>query len=283
VFLEWFNALPNNAVWTLDAALDRTVEDRNYDPQLMCCAEDEDGPVGFVLGSIANETGWIRAFIVRSDRRRQGIGTLLFERLEHSFAARGISDINVGWSLPRYFLPGIDIAYTPAIVFLDRLGYETDRKTRVNMEVTLTDRDFDTTQDEHRLLEEGVRVRRGEPSDRPGVTDLCHAYNNMIWVIESGIALGSEPPTVFVAERQGTICGFAAHSVCGPVHFGPMLTSSELRGLGIGSVLLKRCLCDFQGTGLGCCEITWAGPLSFYARSVGARIGRAFWTFHKSL
>jgi hypothetical protein len=31
------------------------------------------------------------------------------------------------------------------------------------------------------------------------------------------------------------------------------------------------------------CEIMWTGPLSFYARAIGATIGRAFWTFHKTL
>jgi GNAT superfamily N-acetyltransferase len=270
-------------VWTPESAVDRTIDDTNYDPQLMICVEDGDAPLGFVLGSIANETGWIRAFVVRPDHRRQRIGTLLFDRIERSFAARGISDINVGWSLPRYFLPGIDITYTPAIVFLDRLGYQTNREVRVNMDVTLRDRDFDTSQDEQRLMAQSVRVRRGKPSDRPSVTGLCRRHNNMGWALETGIALDSEPPTVFVAEHQDRICAFATHSVCGPIHFGPMLTSSELRGLGIGSVLLKRCLQDLQAAGLDRCEITWAGPLSFYARSVGAEMGRAFWTFHKSL
>jgi hypothetical protein len=62
-----------------------------------------------------------------------------------------------------------------------------------------------------------------------------------------------------------------------------MLTASDLRGLGIGSVLLKCCLQDWQRAGMEKCEIMWAGPLSFYARSVGATMGRAFWTFHKTI
>jgi hypothetical protein len=62
-----------------------------------------------------------------------------------------------------------------------------------------------------------------------------------------------------------------------------MLTSAGLRGQGIGTVLLKRCLQDWQRAGLGRCEILWAGPLAFYARSIGATMGRAFWAWHKSL
>jgi len=62
-----------------------------------------------------------------------------------------------------------------------------------------------------------------------------------------------------------------------------MLTAADLRGLGIGSVLLKRCLQDWERAGVSRCEIVWAGPISFYARSVGATLGRAFWAFRKSL
>jgi mycothiol synthase len=282
-FTACFNALPNNDVWTEEFVRSRTVQDSTYDPALMIAIHENDTPVGFLLGSIANETGWIRAFLVRKDHRRRGIGTMMFEAIEYSLAERGIAEINVGWAPPRYFLPGIDITYTPAIVFLDRRGYQTKRETRVNMDVPLIGRSFDTTDDEARLRERGFAFRRARPSDRPGITHLCETHHNLGWALEAGMALDKDPIAVFIAERHGEICAFAAHRTCGPIYFGPMLTSAELRGLGIGSVLLKRCLQDWQQMGVERCEIMWAGPLSFYARSVGATIGRAFWTFHKSL
>ncbi len=85
------------------------------------------------------------------------------------------------------------------------------------------------------------------------------------------------------AGTEDSIRAFAAHSVSGPVHFGPVLTSAEQRGQGIGTVLLKRWLQDWQQAGVSQCEIVWAGPLSFYARTLGAAIGRAFWALYKSL
>jgi hypothetical protein len=112
---------------------------------------------------------------------------------------------------------------------------------------------------------------------------MCQTHGFHAWIVETSMGLQKDPPPMFVATMPGAICGFAAHSVCGPNFFGPMLTSSELRGQGIGTVLLKRCLQDMQRAGLERCEILWAGPLSFYARSVGATIGRAFWAWHKSL
>jgi mycothiol synthase len=283
IFTEWFNALPGNDVWTEESVLDKSIRDKTYDPALMFAVETDHEPVGFLLGSIANEVGWIRAFLVRPDRQCEGIGTAMFDTIEAIFAERGVSDVNVGWALPKYFLPGIDIRYTSAIVFLDRRGYQTTRETRINMDIMLTGRDFDTTESESRLRKQGITVRRGQYTDRPGIDLLCETYSSPGWAVETGFALTRDPVTAFVAERDGEICAFATHSVCGPVHFGPMLTADKLRGMGIGSVLLKRCLQDWQRKGVERCEVVWAGPLSFYGRSVGATMGRAFWTYHKSL
>lgn len=282
-FTAWFNALRHNDLWTEDWVREKSLSDATYDPELMIAAEEDGDTVGFLLGSIANGAAWIRAFIVREDRRRQGIGTLLFDTIEARFRERQITDITVGWALPVYFLPGIDVTYTDAIVFLDRHGYETDRVARVNMDVVLRGQDFSTAAEEARLRQAGIVTRRARPEDHESIAALCLSHGHDGWATETGLALQKSPVPVFVAIRKGTVCGFATHSICGPVHFGPMLTNEELRGMGIGSVLLKDCLRDWQEAGIEQGEITWAGPLSFYARTVDATMGKAFWSFHKSL
>jgi len=282
-FTTWFNSLPNNDVWTEPFVHSRTVGDPAYDSALMLTAVVEGNPAGFLLGSVANDTGWVRAFVVRPDLRRLGIGRSLFGTFEKEMRRRGINDVTVGWAVPRYFLPGIDIAYTSAIVFLERLGYETDRNARVNMDVELTGRDFDTASAEARLADRGVAVRRARTADISAIRDLCEGQGYHGWAAETAMALEGTPPSIHVALLEDRVRGFAAHSVCGPIHFGPMLTDATLRGLGIGSVLLKRCLRDWQQEGLRRCEISWTGPIPFYARSVGATMGRAFWSYHRTL
>ncbi len=282
-FTAWFAALPGNEAWTEPWVRFKTLEDDTYDPELMITAEADGEPVGFLIGNVANDVGWIRSFIVHPALRRQGIGTLLFDAVEQRLRERGITDINVGWALPRYLLPGIDVTYTPAIIFLDHRGYQTNRETRVNMDVVLAGRDFGTAEAEARLEGLGVAVRRATPEDRDQIEALCHAEGYSGWAAETGLALEMTRIPVFVAVASNKVRAFAAHSLGGPIHFGPMLTAADLRGLGIGSVLLKRCLQDWQRDGVERCEISWAGPLAFYAHSVGATMGRAFWTFHRSL
>ena len=282
-FAAWFSALPNNNAWSEAWVRYKTLDDETYDPALMLAAEIDDEPAGFLIANIADEKGWVRAFIVHPEKRRQGIGTRLFDAAERALRDRGISEIEVGWALPRYFLPGIDVSYTPAIAFLDQRGYETSRETRVNMDVMLTGRDFDTSGTEARLREHGIEVRRARAEDREEIEALCFAEGHGGWAVETELALAMAPVPVFVACAEGSIRGIATHSLAGPIHFGPMLTAGETRGLGIGTVLLKRCLLDWQRSGVERCEIMWAGPIAFYARTVGATVGRAFWTFRKAV
>ena len=151
------------------------------------------------------------------------------------------------------------------------------------MEVVLEGRDFAADAAEKGLLEQGFVVRRARPGDGESIAALCESEGYPGWGTGTAAAVQREHPTLFVAEERGVVRAFAAHSLGLPSHFGPMLTAAGLRGLGLGSVLLKRCLQDWQRLGLERCEIIWAGPLSFYARSVGATMGRAFWTFQKQL
>ena len=283
IFTVWFNALPGNDVWTESWVRFKTVAAPSYDPELSIVAMADGEPVGFLLGHVAKGDGWINAFIVRPDWRRRRVGTMIFDRIEQAFADRNVETINAGRATPRYFLPGIDLRYTDAIVFLDRRGYSTNRQTRVNMDVPLVGCDFDTNAEEGRLLERGIAVRVATRDDIAAITRLCEREEHFGWIVEADASLGRDPGSLFVAERDGEICAFATHGAIGPTHFGPMLTASDLRGLGVGSVLLKRCLQNWQKEGHTVGEIIWAGPLAFYSRSVGATVGKAFWTFHKPL
>jgi len=64
---------------------------------------------------------------------------------------------------------------------------------------------------------------------------------------------------------------------------GPIGTDPGMRGLGIGTILLKRCLAEQRDRGIDAAELVWVGPLSYFARAVHATIGRAFWLYSKDL
>jgi GNAT superfamily N-acetyltransferase len=151
------------------------------------------------------------------------------------------------------------------------------------MDVQLAGEDFGTADREEALQEAGFEIRRATTEDEAGLVALCKDEGHLGWIAENLMALENVPVTIHVALCEEKIRAFATHGVIGPTHFGPMLTAADLRGQGIGSVLLERCLRDWQRAGHRGGEIIWAGPLSFYARVVGATIGKVFWTYHKEL
>ena len=281
--LNWINRLPHEYGWTLPALRFRTLEDPTYRADLMLVAEEGGAPVGFVLGNIRDERGWIKLMVVRPDRQRQGVGGQLLGALEDRLADAGIADVMAGRCPLTYFTLGWDVRYTGAVAFLAKHGYQTTRRAGTNMWVDLEGRDFRTDADERRLLvEHGVELRRALPEDKERLSAFAGAHS-VIWGIEVTLAYWNDPVSLHIAEKDGQLVGFGCHSTGGPMYFGPTLTVPELRGLGIGTVTLKRCLLDMQQLGWRRIEINSAGPMAYYARSVGATIGRVLWSWEKTL
>ena len=80
---------------------------------------------------------------------------------------------------------------------------------------------------------------------------------------------------------QAEYVGFASYGVNRRDWFGPMGTGGELRGLGIGGVLLRRCLREMRELGYRSAQVGRVGPVPFYARTVDAYIERVYWMYRK--
>jgi mycothiol synthase len=280
---RWLNGLPGMRGWDAGWIRRKTLADSDHDPAMMLVAEMQGEPVGFVIGTVRWDQGWIKALVVRPGCQRQGVGSELLRIVEDCFFSQGVSQVTFGWAPLSYFAPGVDVCFTVANVFLERHGYGTERMSRFNMDVSLTGRDFDMVGIERQLADNGIIVERARPEDAKAVGQLAETEGFAMWRDESVQAYQNVPVSSFVARRDGKVCGFAIHSVSGPGEFGPMLTMAGLRGQGIGAVLLKNCLTDLQRQGYRRAEIIWVGPISFYAKAVGAHIGRIFWEWKKSL
>jgi len=276
-----------------------TVDDSTCPPELCLVAQGDQKVLGFCFGCLRGGDGVIKLFGVAATHRRAGIASTLFGEMESRFRKYGISKVTVGGVAPNYFCPGVPVHSTAALSFLLRQGYETDRKTRVDMTVDLQSPELDTADVEAKLAKDGITLQRAAEDEIETVAAFARQHFSREWGVEVEASGRFHPPPLFVALKHGRCIAFAAYDVTGTSRFGPTGTHPRYRRRGIGSALLKKCLqsmrtwgddfdkpCDhtvIDTQSIKTAEIGWVGPIGYYARAVGARVHRAYWIFHKKL
>jgi mycothiol synthase len=240
-----------------------------------------DDGAGLVFASINDadpKLGHVELLAVRPEARRRGAGAALLRAAEERLAGLGAERVRLGGNPPCYGWPGIDVRYTPAVCLARRAGYKlTD--TAWNMTADLTLRSADAAGDEARLEAAGVKVLPAGAEAPSWVRGIWG--EGWAWEVEQ--SLDRAGAGCYVAVRDGEILGFAAYGANRPSWFGPMGTAPAAEGLGVGRVLLRRCLADQRAAGHATAQIGWAGPIGFYSKAVAARLERIFWIYTKTL
>jgi mycothiol synthase len=256
-------------------------------PHLGLVAVQDSSTVGACIASVAQSgdgdaEGVIDLLVVDRAQQQRGIGRLLAAEMERQLAARGCQRISLSGNGPNYAWPGVDIHYTAAVCFAEDSGYQR-QGCEVNMDVDLLRAPLDTRTAEDRLEPEGIEVRRADGHDDGSLQESLASTWQANWITEITEALRSSDAGLYVAKQNGRYVGFCCYGVNRVHEVGPIGTDPGMRGLGIGGVLLKRCLAEQRDRGIGAAELVWVGPLSYFARAVRATVGRVFWSYSKDL
>jgi mycothiol synthase len=200
----------------------------------------------------------------------EGRGRLLVEAAQGWAFDHGAEAIVAGGLGPFYLWPGIDVRATRALCLAEALGYRPTGAA-LNMSCPTTYR---------APAPDGVAVRRVlEDADVAATLALCDAAfgDRPSWRLE--VARGIEHGACHVAaDDHGAVVGFACHSVNRAAWVGPIGTDPAVRGRGVGAALLSALCVDLAVAGYRDAEISWIGPVGFYARTAGASISRVFRT-----
>ena len=227
----------------------------------------------------AEVKAWLGLFAVDAEHRRRGLASALLQRVRDDWNHHGVQPVEVLAIPGNYFSPGLDPRYTAALCFLERAGFERF-KDCVNLSADLSER-FDTSDEVDRLSGLGIDIRRARADDE-GLLDAFFAEQfGGAWRHEAALSMANDPPALHLAIRAGRIMAFGAHSTQNREwgFFGPMGTTPEARGMGLGRVLLWHCLNDLREAGHRTAVIPWVGPIAFYAQWARSQVERVFWRF----
>jgi GNAT superfamily N-acetyltransferase len=275
-----------------------TLMDEAYNPELSIVALDRNNnPIAFffaVFRSCAliksRYKAILKMFIVERNNRYQGIGTImmneLFKRIKKQEKAVWRMKVSVMDSNPRYWWPGLDPRHTEAYFFLKKFGFKKYfiQRFRTDLEV-----DVDDFPKEEPLKKiNGYIISRVLQSDKEEIEVFVKKYfGRGTWPEEVLISFENNPPTTFIARdpNNNKIAGFAAHSINYGGDFGPTGVLKNLRGKGIGGLLLKWCLWDIKKMNVNKCIIKWVMGKTryFYLKSANARISQIYWPMSKRI
>ena len=282
--------------------LKHVLTDPNFDPEGVLLAEIDGTIVGCVLAVVRKlplagvdlepDDGWITAFFVAPEARGRHISADLLQAADDFFRRRGRKNVYFASYAPHYFLPGIDATtYPEGKRALERAGYSV-LYSPVAMDRNLVNYQYP---DDVRALEmkrqtEGYVV---EPLSYSFVTQVI-AFNQNVFnpdwarAVREALAQGAPLSRVLIARRHEQVVGFCTYGAYDGVleRFGPFGVAPELRGTGLGKVLLYRCMESMRADGLHGAWFLWTGEQSpaghLYLRA-GFTVTRRFDVMKKTL
>jgi hypothetical protein len=137
------------------------------------------------------------------------------------------------------------------------------------------------------LRTKGVEIRRAHPDEKHKIAEWVRENINSNWGRGCETALEQRPPTLFVAFEKDPafvptadpynlpseiLLGFACYDVVAKGVFGPIGVREDRQDGGIGTALLLTCLHAMAAERYAYAVIGWAGPVEWYAKTVGATI-----------
>jgi ribosomal protein S18 acetylase RimI-like enzyme len=120
------------------------------------------------------------------------------------------------------------------------------------------------------MTEARVTIRRALPPELKLITGWIEDNFGAGWASEATVAMTRQPPTCFIATRDGALIGFACHEATARGFFGPTGVNENARGIGIGRALLFASLNDLKSLGYAYAIIGDVGPSAFYEKAVAA-------------
>lgn len=297
----WRQSLPLDSIG-LEEFERRVLLDPNREHESLILAVPPAGgePLGFVLclvlrypientGLIENR-GFITAFGVHPDCRRQGIGTRLLEAAERFFEHRNRREVTIAPYTPNYFAPGVDKErYRDGILFLRHHGFEEFIEA-IAMDALIGqfEMDIDLLERERQLKAEGLVIEAFRRERMTEYLEFMDATMPGPWLADARRNLIDMTRGLF--PEDGIVLALANDRIVGYCqfegeHFGPFGVAEGWQGRGIGTVLLARTIERMRLKGHHAAYVLWTGERAAQGvyKRLGFQVTRRFAIMRKEL
>jgi GNAT superfamily N-acetyltransferase len=236
--------------------------------------------------------GNLSFIVVAPEARRRGIGSALLSSAEGWVRERGAKSLHLGRD--RYhFFPGCPLGGDPA----EAAGFAALASFLTARSFALANEEADLAADLKRLdlkalaarapLAPGFRFRLYDPSLRPSLLAFFERNFPGRWLEDTFEALDAGMRGIDLAllteEKSGEVVGFSriydgGSPILGPGVYwrglmgaapgglGPIGVDEAKRGLGLGLGLLRCCVEELAGRGVGVMVIDWTDLEAFYGK-----------------
>lgn len=263
---------------------DLVLLDDNFDEKLFKLAVNDEKVLGFAYGikrkvpylerGLEPLRGWISIMAVDEKVRRNGIGTKLVEEVEKDLKELGATNITLCAYSPNYFTPGVDLRYTAALPFFDKLGYTKGSQEEVSMQRNLAQYSYPKEIIERRkaLEKEGIVIKRYEQKYMLQLLTFLLDNFGAGWKRNAFLAMQkheAEDTILICVDKTDTIIGYCMRKIDGnDGRFGPFGVREDLRSKGLGSILYETMMNDMRQRGVYSSYLLWTGGAAqrFYER-----------------
>ncbi|WP_329018123.1 GNAT family N-acetyltransferase [Streptomyces sp. NBC_01601] len=291
----WCRSAPADPI-TADRFRSLVLLDANFDPAGLRVAVEDGRVVGAAYAvrrltpmtgtDLEPAQGWLPFFFVDPDARGRGVGRALLTGALDWLHGHGRTRVDFAPYTPNYVLPGLDaVTYPEAAGLLESLGFRTLYEAAA-MDRCLTGYAFpeEIGRRAAELTAHGYRF--GTPADDDLVELLALAAHHFTpdWARAIRECLAAGAPLeriVVVRDPSGRLVGWAMHGAYEsvPERFGPFGVLEEMRGTGLGKVLLHLVLERMRALGAGSAWFLWTGersPAGHLYRQAGFTTTRVF-------
>ncbi|MFF4897785.1 GNAT family N-acetyltransferase [Streptomyces sp. NPDC001068] len=291
----WRRSVPADPI-TADRFRTLVLLDPNFDPEGLRVAVDGEHVVGAAYAvrrltpmagtDLEPEQGWIPFFFVTPEARGRGVGRRLLTEALDWLHRHGRTRVDFSSYTPNYVFPGLDAeAYPEAAGLLESLGF------RPLYEAAAMDRGLvgyrrpdEVTHRLEQLTGRGYRFATPADDDLVDLLALAGRHFGPDWACTIRACLTAGTPLdriVAARDPDGRMVGWAMHGAFDAVdeRFGPIGVLEEMRGTGLGEVLLHLVLERMRALRAHSAWFLWTGaqsPAGHLYRKTGFTTTRVF-------